>query len=137
MAAEITSTDIQRMIETNNENLLKVIAELRKPTVLEQKVLDEEAQKLKDRQVERVETAAQELRDIELRKQFREICTHKRRNNTSRAVYVPNGDFFICQECRLVCFKEPAPPKGQRNPEAVYSNKLYNEFQQTARLTDI
>lgn len=122
-----------------NSAVSAAIQESKKPTLLEQQVLDKQKKADEDKQQERLENAQEELRGIENRKAFRQICLHKRKNGTSRAVHVANGDFFICQECRIVVFKEPQPSKesGLRIPEAVYDTRLYNEFMQTAKMTDL
>lgn len=129
--------DDQQEVKLTVGQFKELIKELRAPSVFEQRKLDKEEAEEKSRLLERKENAQETIQGIEKRKAYRQICSHKRRNGTSRAVHIANGDFFICQECSIVVFKEPAPPQNKRVPEAFYDTNLYNEFMQTARLTDL
>ena len=125
--------------EKNDERLAKLIQEIHKPTELEQRELDKIKKELEDRQKERLENRDEELRKIEAKRIRQRTCLHQRRDGTSRAVYVRNGNFFVCQDpdCNAVIFPGPEPAKEQRVPYAIYDTEQFTRLMQTATRTDL
>lgn len=117
--------------------LKELISEVRKPSIAEQAKLDQEEKDRLDRLQERKENGAGILEEMEARKRFRSICNHKRKNGTSRAVFITTGNYFLCQEpeCRIIV-RPGNRPKDDKS-EDVYDNKLYNEMVQSSRTTDL
>lgn len=116
----------------NAEQLKIVIEELKKPTVLEQKKLDEEAQAILDRNQERKENAAGMLKQIENKKFLQSTCSHKHRNGGSHCVLVQvqnQPEYILCQlnQCKI---RAGVAPPGYTGMD-IYSTQLFNELYQT------
>jgi hypothetical protein len=127
---EVAPQVLQQTLGITTEQLMLVLNESKKPSQEEQHKQDKKIAAAK-RQAE-VDVALQEERkQIRLAKIAN--CSHKRRDGTCRAVFVPNGNYLLCQKCQGIV--RPALVKGE--PEShilgtMYDTRLFNElFQMT------
>jgi hypothetical protein len=106
------------------ELLAALIQELKKPAPPS----EQEVQKLKQEQAMRKQTAEDSIAIIEAKKREQRVCSHRRPNTSSRAVYVKNGNYFICQKCQIIVRPSDAPKTSSIN--TVYNTDLFNNMLQ-------
>lgn len=116
----------------NAEQMKIVIEELKKPTVLEQKKLDQEAKEILERNQDRKDNAAGMLKQIENKKFLQTTCSHKHRNGGSHCVMVNvqnQPEYILCQlnQCKI---RPGSAPQGYEGTD-IYSTQLFNELFQT------
>jgi len=115
----------------NAENTQKLIAELRKPTVMEQKELDREAKELESRNQERKDNAAGILQQMEYKKANQRACSHLHRDGNSHCVYImekpPSPGYILCQkhQCKIRPGVEPENYKGTDIYDTVMFNRMF------------
>lgn len=113
------------------EQLKTVIAELKKPTEIEQKKLDEEAKAILQRNEERKENAAGMLQKIENAKWVHKTCTHKHRDGHSHCVLIHEKNtpgYILCQkeQCKI---RPGVAPKDYKETD-IYDTELFNRLLQ-------
>jgi glycerol-3-phosphate O-acyltransferase len=124
--------------EQNAENLQTIIQELKKPTPLEQKKLDDFAKEQAALAEERKEAGTYQREKNAKDKEFREkICLHRGgKPDHSYAVFIPDdiGGYILCQKCQGVFRPEQQKvhfPKGYQGA-AIFDTALFNRlWQQT------
>ena len=107
------------------EQLTTLIKEIKKPeppSELEQK-------KLKQAQDSRRQLASTHAEVAESKRRQQKICTHLRRDGTSRAVYL------ICQKCQAIVRPEDAAKKSHVN--TIYDTNLFNRLFQMSATSNI
>ncbi len=126
----------QMMAEQSRQNaemLKSVIEELKKPTILEQKALDAEIQRIKDANEERKGNAAGILSKIREESFARETCTHEHGNGVTHGVYVaeapPSRGYIYCQVCYANVRPDPKPEQNA-DPRGIYDVNLFNRMWQ-------
>jgi hypothetical protein len=118
----------------NQENTQKLIEELRKPTVLEQKKLEAEAKALADANQERADNATAMLLKITTKRTEQAICSHKHRNGHSHCVYImekaPSPGYILCQlnQCKIRPGVAPVDYKGTDIYDTALFNRLFQEL---------
>ena len=113
------------------EQLTTLIQEIKKPeppSELEQK-------KLKQAQDSRRQLASTHAEVAESKRRQQKICTHLRRDGTSRAVYVKQGNYLICQKCQVIVRPEDAAKKSHDN--TIYDTNLFNRLFQMSATSNI
>ena len=113
------------------EQLTTLIKEIKKPeppSELEQK-------KLKQAQDSRRQLASTHAEVAESKRRQQKICTHLRRDGTSRAVYVKQGNYLICQKCQAIVRPEDAAKKSHVN--TIYDTNLFNRLFQMSATSNI
>jgi hypothetical protein len=90
------------------DQLKELLAEAKKPVVSPQQL-----KQIEDEQQTRRDNAA--IIDAERAKKLYEqsICSHMRRDGSTRAVYVEHGNYLICQRCQDVIRPEATLPNGE------------------------
>ena len=115
----------------SQENLAKIIKELRKPTELEQKEIDE-AEKTKQEDLKtRLEISAGIKQKMKNEEAYRSICAHKHNNGFSQCVHVKETEgpgYILCQECQIRV--RPSTSNKTLDPTAVYDSALFNRLYQ-------
>lgn len=120
----LTAQQLQDLIATA---VTAAVSEAKKPFISEQ------AQKqMEQDQQTRKETAENILRGIEQKKHMQRMCTHTRREDgKTRAVYVENGTFMICQGCQAI-IRPGTAPVGDRGTD-IYDDQLFYRLFQMAQ----
>lgn len=133
---KVISIDVvrQMMAEQNRQNaemLATVIQELKKPTVLEQKELDKELQRIMDANEERKGNAQGILAKMKDDEVTRQICTHKHKDGNSHGVFVaekaPSPGYIHCQKCHANVRPVQRPPENA-DIRAIYDISLFNRM---------
>jgi hypothetical protein len=131
----ISKADLKEILTAvaalNAENQRELIAELKKPTVLEQKELDAEAQRLRDANEDRKTNSAGVLHQMKQKRVSQEICSHKHpsaHGGQSHGVHVteqgnPYG-YILCQKCQ-VKIRPGKAPEGYQGLD-VYDTRAFN-----------
>lgn len=137
MADEKTiSIDVVRQMmaeqaRQNAEMLKEVIQELKKPTILEQKELDKEVEKIRAANEERKANAAGILMKMQQDRFEKETCSHEHRNGVSHGVFIqekaPSPGYILCQACQGN-IRPGSKPAENADPRGVYSTALFNEM---------
>ena len=128
LSIELVKQMLAEQARQNSENLKEVIQELKKPTVLEQKALDAELQRIKDANEERLSNSAgikQQMADKAMNQQ---ICSHRHRDGHSHGVFVmeKNGPgYILCQknQCKI---RPGTRPEKNADFSAIYDTALFN-----------
>lgn len=139
----ISAADLKAILvevgRQNKEALKEIIDEIKKPTALEQKKLDEEAKAVADRNQERKENAAGILAQIDQKRQLQRICSHKHRDGHSHCVFVSgqgrHPDYILCQVCQGKIRFGVAPENY--NGDDIYDTNLYNRLFQELPTNDL
>jgi hypothetical protein len=113
--------------------LKEVIAELKKPTILEQQALDKTLAEVIAANEERKTNAAGILMQLEQKRTTQKWCSHKHPaavGGQSHGVLIseqgnPSG-YILCQACQVKVRPEPAP-KGYEGID-IYSTQLFNQL---------
>ena len=130
----LTAADLRQILadqaKQNAEMIREVITEIKKPTVLEQKKLDEEAKELLDRNQERKDNSAGVLAQIEHKRSMQRICTHKHRDGNSHCVHIQeqSGPGYILCQLRQCKIRPSAPKAQQQDKDAIYDTDLFNRL---------
>jgi hypothetical protein len=96
MAANEKSTGIDA--DQLQQILATVIAEVRKPAELTE---EQKAAKEQDKEM-RAQQALLALEIQRNRERDQAACLHQRRDGTTPAVYVANGNYMLCQHCQKI-----------------------------------
>lgn len=78
---------------------------------------------------ENAETILQMLKNKRI---DQENCIHMRRDNTTTAVYIANGNYLICQACQAKIRPGSAPENGGDNGD-FYNTHLFNRLFQLSQ----
>lgn len=109
------------------ESVLKtVIAEARKPVLTE-----EEVRKRKADQEARERNSAMVREGLEQKKNAQRLCSHMRRDGTTRAVYILNGNYLLCQACQAT-IRPGEAPAGYAGMD-IYDTNLFNRLFQLSQ----
>lgn len=120
----LTAKQLQELVATA---VSAAVAEAKKPFVSEQ-----DQKRMEQDQQTRKETADNILRGIEQRKHMQRMCTHTRREDgKTRAVYVENGTFMICQACQAI-IRPGVAPANDRGTD-IYDDQLFYRLFQMAQ----
>lgn len=139
----ITIDDLRQILadqsKQNAETLQAVLEAVKKPTVIEQKKLNEEEKILAAKNEERKENSAAQLQIIQNKRAFQRIHTHKHRNGTSHCVGVKEGGegvgYILCQFCQAKVRPGDTPRDYKGND--IYDTGLFNELFQTLPSQDM
>lgn len=118
----------------NAEQLKSVIEELRKPTALEQKKIDEEVAELISKNEERKSNAQAMIKKSEDKRALQRICTHKGSDGHTHCVFVHDNNgkgtgYILCQ--RNQCQIRPGAAPAEYNGDVIYDTNLFNALFQT------
>lgn len=124
--AEQKPAVVQVDTATLKDLLVTVMEEARKPVITDEmkrkQAADAEARK---------SNAALVLAEEEKKRNFQRLCSHMRRDGSTRAVYVVNGNFMICQACQAVV--RPGVRPDNYNGRDIYDNDLFNKLFQLSQ----
>ena len=101
-AANISAEQLKEILAT-------VIAEVKKPNAVEQRELDRKEAEFEQAQEDRVQLAGQVMQQAAEKKAQQAMCSHMRRDGSTRAVYIQNGNYMLCQLCHDVIRPETRP----------------------------
>jgi hypothetical protein len=113
------------------EQLTALIKEIKKP----EPPSEAEQRKLQQAQDARNQLALTQGEVAESKKRAQRICTHLRRDGTSRAVYVKHGNYLLCQKCQVIVRPEGADKKTHVN--TIYDTNLFNRLFQMSATSNI
>jgi hypothetical protein len=131
VSIDVVKQMLAEQARQNSEMLKEVIQELKKPTLLEQKEIDKEIQRIKDANEERRVNSLgikQQMADKRLNQQ---ICSHKHRDGHSHCVFVmekaPSPGYILCQknQCKI---RPGAVPAEGADGGAIYDTALFNRL---------
>jgi hypothetical protein len=94
MAEQQKQNAKNEVIGLTREDLLAIIAEIRKPVKTEKEIRDEQQQA-----IDRAAMAEALKRAEDYRKHVKKTCKHKRSNGTTTAVYITDLNKLYCQAC--------------------------------------
>lgn len=131
---------MSEMTKQSDERLERIVAELKKPSVMEQKKLDAEAKELEQRQQERRDNSEAFKMKRAQDKWVREHCTHQHADGKTHCVWIaeknnPNG-YILCQANHCKIRPEPRPEKFA-DEDAVYDTNLFNRLFQSLPTQEI
>lgn len=117
----------------SDERLEKIVAELKKPSIMEQKQLDAEAAKLKAQQEERKDNSeAFRMKKVQERWDH-EHCSHAHPNGTTHCIWIQERvgpGYILCQKNQCKIRPEPKPSKGA-DEDAIYDTMQFNRLFQS------
>ena len=90
----LTTEQLQSLISAA---VTAAVVEAKKPYLSEKDIKD-----IEHRQDERKQSADTQKQMAAQKAHDQKVCSHMRRDNTCRVVYVENGNFLICQKCQLI-----------------------------------
>jgi hypothetical protein len=131
ISIDVVKTMLAEQARQNAEMLKEVIQELKKPTLLEQKAIDAELERLKAANEERrvnSEGIKMQMADKRLNQS---ICSHKHRDGNSHCVFVmekaPSPGYILCQknQCKI---RPGAAPAQNADFGAIYDTGLFNRL---------
>lgn len=115
----------------NAEMLASVIQELKKPTLLEQKAIDAEVQKIQAANEERRANSEGIKQQMREKKGFQAICTHKHRDGNTHGVFImekaPSPGYIHCQLCHAN-IRPVGKPEKNADVSAIYDVSLFNRM---------
>lgn len=120
-AIALTPTDLEKIIAGA---VKAAVEEAKKPVVSEA----EQRQIETDQQIRR-DQAAQIKADMAQKKAMQRICSHKHRDGQTHCVYIPDGNYILCQKCQ-VKIRPEAEPKDYKGTD-IYDVETFNEIFQT------
>lgn len=133
----LTKEDIQLVTEITSQVAAKIGAEMRKPTEIEQKLLDEDKASKKMAQAERFENSKNVKAQMEARRREQLACTHAHADGHTHLVHVQeNGrlaggaGYLHCQSCQAKIRPDNENVK-QLDPHAIFDTALFNRLYQT------
>ncbi len=115
----MSKADLKAILQSNQQTLLELVKELKKPTEQEQKKLEAQQRELESAQEERKQNSAAVKAEQQKKENFKKICTHMRKEDgKTKAVFVHDevGGYMLCQQCQDVI-------RYQDRPELF--NRLY------------
>lgn len=130
----------------SDERLTKIIAELKKPTVMEQKALDKEAAELLARNEERKANAAGMKAKRDSDRASKRTCRHQHPKGDTHCVWIQERGgpgYILCQMNQCIIRPEPAPkvshgrgPDGKEiwvdyDGDDIYDTNEFNRLWQT------
>jgi hypothetical protein len=131
----ITKSDLKEILAAvgaqNAEQLKEIIAELKKPTVLEQQEIDKQAALQLSLNAERKDNAGAVLAQMQQKRDNQLYCSHKHpaaHGGHSHGVHIteprdPNG-YILCQKCQAVV-RPGVKPQGYTGGD-IYDTRLFN-----------
>ncbi len=128
LSIEVVKEMMLEMQRQNADMLSSVIQELKKPTVMEQKEIDKELQRIKDANEERRANSQGILIQMKDRHTEKMICSHKHREGQSHGVLVMergNTQYIHCQKCHAN-IRPGQKPETNSDTAAIYSTELFN-----------
>src|SRR5690348_9691198 len=104
--ATLTKADIKEILKANNDALLEVIRELKKPTEIEQAQIDTQKREIEAQQKQRASNADSVRAEIETKRQIKRICTHEHPNGDTHCVWIQEKSgpgYLLCQknQCKI------------------------------------
>ena len=112
--------------------------EMRKPTAIEQKALDEREANKKAAMEERKENSAAVKQLMKERRQEQLMCSHQHADgHTHLARIIENGKlaggpgYLLCQWCCAKIRPDVGPEMKKIDPQAIYDTSLFNRMLQT------
>lgn len=115
----------------NSEMLKEVIQELKKPTVLEQKEIDREIERIKAANEERRVNSLGIKQQMAEKRLNQQICSHKHQNGHTHCVFVmeraPSPGYILCQknQCKI---RPGSMPEEGADTGAIYDTALFNRL---------
>lgn len=131
---ELTVADLMSILAEERrqhaEDMKAIIAEMKKPSVVEQIALDKQAAEIAARQKERLDNAAA-IKQLMAEKAFQKrTCTHVHaKTNDSHCVYIMEKrgpGYLLCQACQAV-IRPGEPPEGN-DTDYIYDTALFNRL---------
>lgn len=124
----LTAEDLQKLVATA---VAAAVEATRNPALT-----DKQKKEIQDAQDARVESAAS-IRQLQAAKRLeQQVCSHMRKNGSTRAVYVENGQFMICQSCQAVIRPGVAPEGVQNYMGYIYSDEIFYRLMQSTQTAD-
>ena len=132
----ISLSDLQVILaeqqRQSDERLMKIIAELKKPTVMEQKQLDKEAAEILAKNEERKANAEGMLAKRKADHDMKRACSHVHPNGNTHCVYIQERrgpGYILCQRNQCIIRPEPAPAKY--DGDDIYDTQQFNRLFQS------
>lgn len=142
ISIDVVKEMLKEMQRQNAEMLASVIKELKKPTVMEQKAIDQEVERIKAANEERKANSAGVLQQMRDNRFQQTVCSHKHSSaegGHSHGVFVmekaPSPGFIHCQKCH-VNIRPGTPPQENADPRALYDTALFNRIFQELPTTN-
>ncbi len=116
------------------EQTASLIAEMKKPTVLEQQTLDKQAAEILAKNQERKDNAAGMKAKRDADRMTKRTCNHTHPNGSTHCVYVQptrhdRFGYILCQKNQCIIRPEPAPVNY--DGDDIYDTAMFNRlFQQ-------
>jgi len=134
----LTKDDLKSILSSQADAFKEAIKELKKPTEMEQRQLDQEAKDFEAKQEMRKETSAGVLHQIAVKRSMQRICSHKHKNGTSHCVLIQvqnQPDYILCQknQCKIRPGVAPAGYKGGD----IYDTDAYNQLFQELSTNEV
>lgn len=127
---------MKEMAQQNANQTAALVAELRKPSVMEQRQLDVEAKALLDKNQERKDNAeAFRIKKAEER-WLKQTCSHEHRNGNTHCVFITearitNGvnGYILCQKNQ--CIIRPGTRPEKDSTDDIYDTAQFNRLFQS------
>jgi hypothetical protein len=130
------AAQMAEMARQNAEQTKALVAELRKPTVMEQRQLDVEEKALLAKNEERKANAEAFRIKKEEERWLKRTCSHEHRNGNTHCVFVTepritNGvnGYILCQKNQ--CIIRPGTKPANDDSDAIYDTAQFNRLFQS------
>lgn len=138
----LSKEDLKEILRANQETLLEVVKELKKPNEVEQAEIDRQAREMRAKNEERKINGGNMLAEIEAKRALQKICTHEHRNGDTHAVFIQEKTgpgYFICQknQCKIRPEPRPADDDPRLDRGAIYDNAQFNRLFQKATNNEV
>jgi hypothetical protein len=131
ISIDVVKEMLKEQAKQNAEMLASVIQELKKPTLLEQKAIDAEIERIRLANEERKTNSQGILQQMRDKAATQAICSHKHRDGTSHGVFImekaPSPGYILCQknQCKI---RPGNRPKENADIGAIYDTALFNRL---------
>src|ERR1022692_1348777 len=101
----LTKDDLKEILRSNQEALVEVIREMKKPNEIEQAEIDTQKRDTAARQLERKTNASSVKEEIVNRRAIKRICSHEHSNGNTHCVWVQERSgpgYLLCQKNQCI-----------------------------------
>ena len=128
----ILAAQAEQNAQANAQMLKDVIAEMKKPNVIEQKQLDDLAAKVRSDNENRKSLSGSVKAMIMGKRATQQICSHKHPDGNTHCVYIQEArgsGYILCQKNQ--CILRPGVAPANYGGNDIYDTKLFNDTLQT------
>ena len=125
----LTKDDLKELLRSNQEALVEVIREMKKPNEIEQAEIDTQKRDIAAKQSERKTNASSVKEEIVNRRAIKRICSHEHSNGNTHCVWVQERSgpgYLLCQKNQ--CIIRPGKTPQNYQGDHIYDSDAFNRI---------